>query len=603
MPSYQIEYEPLGRRGTCTSETSLLDCARRLGVGLNSVCGGRGLCRHCRIQVLEGSVSSPTSSEQQRLSPQELDAGYRLACQTVPLSDCKLRVPVDSMSTQQRVQTEGLELAAALEPPVSVFDVELPPASLSDLRGDAERLLEAIQQQHGVPAHTVDIDVLRDISPRLRSSDWHVQAAIRDRELVAIRAPSTAQPGLAVDLGTTKIAGYLVDLASGRTLAAKGMMNPQISYGEDVISRITRVVESASERERMRTLAVDAINELTAELCREAGFEAETVLEAEVVGNTAMHHLLLGLPVGQLSKAPFVPALHDASDIKARDLGLKLAPGGYVHVLPNIAGFVGADHVAMILATDLLRTDGLTLALDIGTNTEICLAKDGQITSVSCASGPAFEGGHIRDGMRASPGAIEHLEILDGEISYQTIEGSPPVGLCGSGILDTLAHLYLAGIVNSRGRILAEHPRVRTADGQREFVIVSEQERNGDPAISLTQKDVRELQLAKAAIHTGIRVLLDASGYSEQDLQRVLIAGAFGSYIDVSSAITIGMLPNLPLECFHQVGNAAGAGARLALLSLQKRREASEISRKAGYIELATVPQFMQSFTEAIYLG
>ncbi|MFW6151320.1 MAG: ASKHA domain-containing protein, partial [Chloroflexota bacterium] len=550
MASHRIEFEPLGRRGDCPADSSLLDCAHRLGVGLNSVCGGRGLCSHCKVQLLEGAVSDPTSAEQKRLSPGEIEQGYRLACQTYPRSDCKLRVPTESMSTQQRVQTEGAEFASILSPPVRCYDVEMAQASLSDLRGDAERVLQTLEQQHGVQCRGTDIDVLRNISPVLRSCDWRVQAAVRGQEVVALSATSTPQLGLAVDLGTTKIAGYLVDFATGRTLATQGVMNPQIGYGEDIVSRLTRVVGSESEREQMRSLAVDALNELTRDLCAQASAEAEWILEAEVVGNTAMHHLLLGLPVEQLSRSPFVSALHDSADIKARDLGLTLAPGAHVHLLPNIAGFVGADHVAMILATDLLQLEGLTLALDMGTNTEVCLADNGRITSVSCASGPAFEGGHIRDGMRAAPGAIEHLEIMEGEVGYQTVDGAAPVGLCGSGILDTLAHLYVTGIVNGRGRILEEHSRVRTSDGQRQFVIVSEDERNGGPAIVLTQKDVRELQLAKAAIHTGIKVLLDNCGRKQEELDRVLVAGAFGTYVDVTSAITIGMLPDLPLDRF-----------------------------------------------------
>lgn len=603
MTSHCIEFEPLGRRGDCPAEGSLLDCAHRLGVGLNSVCGGRGLCGHCKVQLLEGPVSDPTSAEQDRLSPSEIEQGYRLACQTYLRGDCKLRVPTESMSTQQRVQTEGAEFAAILSPPVRCYDIEMAPASLSDLTGDAERVLQTLEQQHGVQCRGTDIDTLRNISPVLRSCDWRVQAAVRGQEVVALSATSTPQLGLAVDLGTTKIAGYLVDFTTGRTLASQGVMNPQIGYGEDIVSRLTRVVGSASERQQMRSLAVDALNELARELCTQADTKTEWVLEAEIVGNTAMHHLLLGLPVEQLSRSPFVSALHDSAEMKARDLGLTLAPGAYVHLLPTIAGFVGGDHVAMILATELLQLEGLTLALDMGTNTEVCLADNGRITSVSCASGPAFEGGHIRDGMRAAPGAIEHLEIMGGEVAYQTVDGAAPVGLCGSGILDTLAHLYLAGIVNERGRILDEHSRVRISDGQRQFVIVSEEERNGNPAIVLTQKDVRELQLAKAAIHTGIKVLLDNCGRKEEELDRVLIAGAFGTYVDVTSAIAIGMLPDLPLDRFHQVGNAAGAGARLALLSSEKRTETSEIAQRTGYMELATLPDFMQAFTKALYLG
>jgi uncharacterized 2Fe-2S/4Fe-4S cluster protein (DUF4445 family) len=298
-----------------------------------------------------------------------------------------------------------------------------------------------------------------------------------------------------------------------------------------------------------------------------------------------------------------VPAVSQAVDIKARDLGLHIAPGAYTHLLPNIAGFVGGDHVAMLLAISAWQAEGVLLAIDIGTNTEVSLIDGGQITSVSCASGPAFEGGHIKDGMRAARGAIERLRIVDDEIQYQTIEGAPPVGLCGSGILDAIAQLHLAGIIEKSGRMLDNHSRLRRHQKQREFVLVSEEERGGKPAIVITQQDVRQLQLAKAAIRTGIQVLLEANQHTEAEIAQVIIAGAFGSYIDVASAITIGMLPPLPLSHFRQVGNAAGMGAKLALISRNKRARAQTLAAGVNYIELASAPDFRQTFIQASSLG
>jgi uncharacterized 2Fe-2S/4Fe-4S cluster protein (DUF4445 family) len=280
-----------------------------------------------------------------------------------------------------------------------------------------------------------------------------------------------------------------------------------------------------------------------------------------------------------------------------------MAPGGYVHLLPNIAGYVGADHVAMLLAVEMAHASGVVLALDIGTNTEVCLANRGRLTSLSCASGPAFEGAHIRHGMRAADGAIEHLRLQGDRIEYQTIGGGPAVGLCGSGILDTLAQLYLAGVVDVRGR-MGEHPRVREVDSRREFLLVDDAGGGGDrrQAITFTQKDVRELQLAKGAMRTGIEVLLEANGLAQDEIEEVIIAGAFGTYIDVTSAMTIGMLPRLPLDRFRQVGNAAGMGAKLALISCQKRAEAQELAGRVGYIELAAVPDFTKVFARSMYL-
>lgn len=603
MTACTIDFEPLGRRGECQGNESLLACARRLGVGISSICGGQGACHVCKVQVLSGTVSKPTSSELEAFTSQELKGGWRLACQTYPTSDCKLTVPPESMTTPQRVQVEGLEITVHPEPPVQAYRLQLAAPSLSAPHADADRLLEALNQQHQLNCGKVDIDTMRTLSPKLRSWNWECQAIVRNDEVIALAPWSNRQLGLAIDLGTTKIAGYLVDLSNGRTLATKGVMNPQISYGEDIISRITGVINSPDESVQLQKLAVEAINELSADVCAEVSANTEEIVEAVVVGNTTMHHLFLGLPVRQLALSPFVPAVSRALDIKARDLGLHIAPGAYVHLLPNIAGFVGADHVAMLLATEVWQAEGPIVALDIGTNTEVSLIDNGKIATVSCASGPAFEGGHIKHGMRAATGAIERLRIADDSIQYQTIDQAPPVGICGSGVLDAMAQLYLAGVVDKGGRMTKNHPRVRCDKKQCEFILVSEEERDGQPAIVITQQDVRELQLAKAAIRTGIQVLLETNGCSGEEIKQVIIAGAFGSYINVSSAVTIGMLPSLPLECFQQVGNAAGMGAKLALISLSKRTEAQSISSRVHYIELASSPNFTQTFIEANYIG
>lgn len=599
---FRIDLEPVGRRGSCTSDASLLEAARQLGVDQVSLCGGKGTCGRCKLQVLTGRVSGATPSERKALSSRELEAGYRLACQVYPLSDVKLFVPPESLSTPQRTQVEGQEIAVAPDALVRGYGVRLPPPSLKDLTADAERVTRALEQQHGVPCSAVDLDVLRAVSPHLRSWNWHALLSLREGECIALHSPSTQQLGLAVDLGTTKVAGYLMDLYSGRTLASMGLMNPQIAYGEDVITRIQRALESHSESERMQKLALQAVTELATGLCAEADAIPNDIVDAVVVGNTAMHHLLLGLPVQQLVLAPYVPAVSSALDIKARDMGLHIAAGAYVHLLPNIAGYVGADHVAMILATRVWNADTVVLALDIGTNTEICLSNHGRMTSVSCASGPAFEGAHIKHGMRAAAGAIENLRLVDEGVEYHTVAGAPPAGLCGSGILDALAQLCLHGVVDMTGRI-GQHPRVREHDGQREFVLLGEQDRDGRPAITITQKDVRELQLAKGAIRTGIQALLEADGLSDDNIDEVVIAGAFGSYIDVSSAIAIGMLPSLPLEHFRQVGNAAGTGARLALISREQRARAADVAQRVRYIELASVPNFQDLFSRSMCLG
>jgi uncharacterized 2Fe-2S/4Fe-4S cluster protein (DUF4445 family) len=599
---YSVEFEPIGRRGTLSAEASLLEAAQQLGVQLISLCGGRGSCGRCKLQLLDGELSPPTEQEAKRLTGDELSQGFRLACQAFPLSDVKLSVPPSSLSTPQRTQVEGQDIPVTADPLVHAYPLQLTAPSLEDLIADAERVQRALQEQHGVHCSSVDVGALHHISPRLREWNWSARAVLRNGECVAYQSPQAPLLGLAIDLGTTKVAGYLIDLAEGRTVASQGLMNPQISYGEDVVTRIGRALESPEEAQRMQALAVEAIARLGQDLTATVGAQAQDIVDAVVVGNTAMHHLLLRLPVEQLVMAPYVPAVASALDVKARDLDLPFAGGAYVHLLPNIAGYVGADHVAMILGTELWRMTGVLLAMDIGTNTEICLGNHGRLSSVSCASGPAFEGAHIKHGMRAAAGAIEQLRWANDHLEYHTVGDAPPVGMCGSGILDALAQLHARGIIDRTGRML-DHSRVRTVNGQREFVIVDRETEAGPAPITLTQHDVRELQLAKGAIRTGITALLLESDLSDEDIDEVIIAGAFGSYIDVSSAITIGMLPALPLQRFRQVGNAAGTGARLALMSREQRAIAAEIGRLVHYIELASLPEFSDLFAQSTFLG
>jgi uncharacterized 2Fe-2S/4Fe-4S cluster protein (DUF4445 family) len=598
-----MNFQPLGRRGECNQGDSLLDCARRLGAGISSICGGKGKCRSCKVRVLKGAVSEPAASEKAAFTPEELHQGWRLACQAYPKNDGRVEIPPDSMTAPQRTQVEGLEIEFRPSPPVRAYQVKLSPPSLADPKADADRLMEALHLRHKAACDRIDKEVLASLSPALRSWNWECQAAVRSREVTAIAPLGSPQLGLAVDLGSTKLAGYLLDLKSGKPLAAKGMMNPQISYGEDIISRIDMAIRSPEERAKLQTLAAEAINQLAYDLCAGVDAKTEHILEAVVVGNTAMHHLFLGLPVRHLALSPYVPAASMALDYKARDLGLHFADGAYVHTLPNIAGFVGGDHVAVLLTTKAAKVQGLVLALDIGTNTEVSLIDGDRISSVSCASGPAFEGYQIKHGMRAAKGAIERVRIQGGKIEYQTIDDASPVGICGSGVLDAMAQMYAEGILDRGGRIQDAHPRVRDLDNHREFILVREEEVEGRGAIVITQQDIRHLQAAKAAIRAGIQVLLETHARSDKDIENVIIAGAFGSYIDVSSAITIGMLPSLPLSRFGQVGNAAGMGAKLALVSKTMRKEAQTLASKVHYVELAGAPQFNETFIQACYLG
>ena len=405
--------------------------------------------------------------------------------------------------------------------------------------------------------------------------------------------------GLAVDLGTAGIAGYLLDMDSGGTLAAREVENPQSAFGEDVITRLDCALRSQSDGRKLQELAVEALNRLACELCADVGAGPEDITEAVVVGNTAMHHLLLGLTVEPLALSPFYsPAHKEPMDMEAAEAGLRLGVGASLHMPPCVAGFVGSDHVAMLLATQLRRAEGPALALDIGTNTEVALAAGDEICCVSCAAGPAFEGARIKDGMRAGPGAIEKLRLSDDGVECETIGNAAAAGLCGSGVLDAVARLFQAGVLDGNGKMLT-HPRVRAKGGQLEFVLVGEKQRGGRPALTVTQRDVREVQLAKGAVAAGIQVLLEEKKCAPQDIRRVVIAGAFGSSIDVGSAMAIGMLPRLPHDRVQHVGNAAGRGAGLILVDQKMRNEARATAGRARHIELATVPHFNDIFVES----
>jgi uncharacterized 2Fe-2S/4Fe-4S cluster protein (DUF4445 family) len=516
------------------------------------------------------------------------------------------------MTAPQRAQVEGRERAVEFDPAVRSFDLAVDPASLTDLRADASRVHDALREQHDVVANRFDPLALRALPSLMRAEDWHMRIALRDGEVVAVMPAGTPLLGLAVDIGTTKLAGYLVDLGSGETLGAAGRMNPQIAYGEDVMARITYAMQDEGQAQKLHEVIIEGLNKLAQELCAGAGCDAGWIVEAVLVGNTCMHHLVLGLPVAQLGLAPYLAALGAPCDLKARDLGLGFAAGADVHLFPNIAGFVGADHVAMVLGSGLYQSDEVTVGLDIGTNTEISLSVNGRLLCCSCASGPAFEGAHIHDGMRAAPGAIEWIRAIDGaggqtaRLEYQTIDDAPPVGICGSGILDGVAELRRIGAVRPNGAMRAKdgsHPRVRKTESGTEFLLVPAGERGAPRDVVITRKDVNEVQLAKAAIRAGVEVLLAEAGLEAEQVDGVIIAGAFGTYLNVESALAVGMFPSLPRERFTQVGNAAGIGAKLALVSRGCREAAVQIARRQEYIELTTHPRFVQVYAEALMLS
>lgn len=602
ITGFVVDLEPVGRRAEISADDTLLDAARSGGVDLMSVCGGIGACDTCRVRVVEGQLTAPTMAEEGEFSPDELAAGWRLACQARPLSDVKLDIPPESLTTPQRLQIEGKAFEFAPDPPVKTLDVTLPAPTMYDLRADVERLNDTLRQ-HGQPPLHMSLPAMASLTGCLRANDWSARLAVRDgREIVAVLPPDTPLLGFAVDIGTTGMAAYLLDMESGEILAKTGAMNPQIAYGEDVISRIVYVNEHDDGQQTLQSRLINSLNTMIDTLCVETGSQPSQIVEMVAVGNTAMHHIFAGLPVRQLGEAPYLPVLRGALEFSAHLLGLNTAPGAYVYMPPNVAGYVGADHVAMLLATRAWNAEQTTVAIDIGTNTEVSLIANGRRLSCSCASGPAFEGAHIRDGMRAAPGAIERVQLIGDELHIQTIGNRAPVGICGSGILDAVATLVEGGLVDFRG-VFAEHELLkRGKDGKSLFVLAEASQTEHGRDVVINRKDVSEIQLAKAAIRAGVEILLEKAGLSAADVQSFVIAGAFGTYINVDGAVRIGMFPDLPLERFHQVGNAAGVGAWQLLTSQTLRQQVSELIEDIEYIELTTYQNFQSIFMESISL-
>lgn len=595
-----IDFEPIGQRVPCTSGDTILAATQQAGIMLNVTCGGEGICGHCLVRVMAGAISPPNQNEESTLGVDQVNDNWRLACQAKILGDTRIHIPPESLATAQRMQTEGQDLHVDLDPAVRSLDIHLPPPNINDLRSDASRLRDALN----LPDLYIPLPVLQTLSNDLRAHAFHVNVFLRASSVVGIRPPGISGLGFAVDLGTTKLAGYLVDLTSGETLASAGAMNPQIAFGEDVMARISHTMSKPEGGRQLRTVIVDALNDLARNLCSRIDRPPCDIVDVVVVGNTAMHHLFLGLPVRQLGLAPYVPAESAALDIPASEIGFDFAPGANVHLLPNIAGFVGADHVAMLLGSGMLERKGIVLGMDIGTNTEISLIANGKHYACSTASGPAFEGAHIRHGMRAAPGAIEKVLIRDGKIRLQTIDNQPAVGLCGSGILDLVSQMLKAGMINSRGVLDGSRDNLRIRNGGHglEFVVVSAEENHGRE-ITFSRSDINEIQLAKGAIRTGMHILLQKAGVKEQDIDAIVIAGAFGTYLDVQSGIDIGMFPHLEKERFVQVGNAAGTGARLALLSTVIRKQAVTVARHVNYVELTAEKDFPRLFAKSLLLG
>ncbi|TGE37251.1 DUF4445 domain-containing protein [Desulfosporosinus fructosivorans] len=625
----QVIFQPSGRRGTVKKGSSLLEAARKLGVDIESPCGGTNCCGKCKVKIDEGyvdelsaethisHVSQLTENEKNMLQPQEIRENYRLACCTQIEGDILVFVPEESRSTQQVVLETGKDRVLRVNPAVRNYFVEMIPASLEDHRDDSERLKAALldRYSHLDKELSIDYTVLLSLPVIVRKGKWSVTATLWKEQVVVALEPGLVEAtyGVAVDVGTTTVAAYLCDLTTGKVLQQDSMMNPQIRYGEDVLSRITYGMDDDNGLAILHQTIIEGINTLVTRLSKAAGINVEQVAEMVLVFNTAMHHIALNINPCYVGRSPFAPAVRKSLDIKARDLGIRIAAGGNIHCLPVEAGFVGPDNVAVLIAEEPHKQEKRRLLIDIGTNGEIDFGNKQRLLSTSCATGPALEGAQIKFGMRAAPGAIEKVRLdpvslepqykVIGEADWfqpsQTIKAK---GICGSGIIDIIAEMFKSGIIDPTGKFNMQQTsrRIRRdANNKPEYVLAWSEETSIGSDITVTQGDVREIQLAKAALYTGAKILMKKWGTDQVD--SVTLAGAFGSYINKESALVIGLFPDCNLDNVVAVGNAAGDGAKIALLDKDKRVEAQEVADFVQFVETAVEPDFQPQFVQAMY--
>lgn len=597
MRKVEVTFRPHDRVTRVPEGTTLFNAAHWIGLPIESTCGGRGTCGKCRVQVLRGSMEV-TPADRRHLSEEELAAGWRLACEAIVTTDVECSVP--ALMRAPKAATMGLSRFVLLEPNVHKIHLTLDPPTLEDPRSDVERIRAALEAEgYGVE---IDLPVLRHLPIVLRISGFDVTAVLCGERLVAVEPGDTTgvSYGVAVDVGTTTVVATLMDLTTGAAAGVASNLNAQAPFGADVISRIARTrMEETAAAELQRTV-IGTINGLLAEIMGSAGVGREHVYEMVVAGNATMLHLLLGVDAHAISVAPFVCAFREPLDLPAAALGIEIHPEGRVQLLPSIGAYVGADIVAGIQATGLTREPELRLFVDVGTNGEIVLGNADRVLATASPAGPAFEGGHVRAGMRAADGAIEGVILTEGEVRLQVIGDAEPRGICGSGLIDAVAQLRLVGLLDAGGRLAspeeaAGHPladRLVEIDGMRAFLLAE--------GVPLTQRDIRELQSAKGAIATGIGALTQLLDVSAADLHQVLLAGSFGTYINPASARVIGLVPPVPVDRIVAVGNAAGEGAKMALLSFRERLMAFDLLRRVEYVELSGQEGFNEAFLTAV---
>ncbi len=623
-----VVFLPAGKRGRFALGTPVLQAARELGVDIDSVCGGRGLCGRCQVVVAEGefakhgvrsgegSVSAPGEVEARSARRKVLKSGRRLSCQAQLCSDVVIDVPPSSQVHRQVVRKAADAREIALDPVVRLYYVEVREPDMHDPSGDLRRLFDALAREWQLTGLGIEIGILRDLQTTLRQGEWKVTVAVHGGRQIIGLWPGLHERalGMAVDVGSTTIAAHLCDLATGEVVASAGMMNPQIRFGEDLMSRVSYAMMNPGGAVQMTLAVRTALSELAADVAAQAGAVPQDILEVTLVGNPIMHHLVLGLDPTELGGAPFALAIDQAIEQPAAALGIEVHPQARVYVLPCIAGHVGADTAGMILAERPDLGAAVTLLVDVGTNAEIVLGNRDRLLACSSPTGPAFEGAQISCGQRAAPGAIERVRIdpetleprfkvigcdlwSDDPGFEEATKATGVTGVCGSGIIEVIAEMYLAGVINQDGVVdggmAARSDRIVASDRTFSYVL-----HRGAMTLSITQTDVRAIQLAKAALYAGVRLLMEE--LRVERVERIRLAGAFGAHIDPKYAMVLGMIPDCDLPEVAAAGNSAGTGARIALLDVGSRATIEEVVRRVEKIETAIEPRFQAHFVEAM---
>jgi uncharacterized 2Fe-2S/4Fe-4S cluster protein (DUF4445 family) len=586
--------------------TSALEAAGLANILMEASCGGKGLCGKCKIRVLEGGIPS-NPAEEKVLGRQAIDLGFRMACQAKINSECKIFIPAQTRLSAQKILTSGIEGEKQIHPSVWKQYVELPAVTLENQVSDLDLLRENVQENF-----CTNIYVLRKVHSFLKSHNYRGTCVFSDGELINLEQENTTgiNYGAAFDIGTTTVVGALLDTNTGKEIALSSRMNPQVVYGDDVVSRIRFIIDSRDGLDRLHFAIIGTMNEMLHEMAVSAGISAEHIYKIVLCGNSTMQHIVLRISPEGLGSIPFSLVFREGIDVKAKRLGLQISPDGTVYTFPNIGGFVGGDTVGVILSTSQYRGEKINLSVDIGTNGEIVLGNSKRLISASTAAGPAFEGARISQGMRASAGAIEKVVFAE-DVFVSTIANHPACGICGSGLIDAVAEMLRTGIIDETGRLqppdklkgkvcekIAE--RIEQRKTGFDFRLVdAENTRDGHP-IFITQKDIRELQLGKAAIFAGIRILEKQYGITDNDISEIFLAGGFGNFIRRSSAKRIGLIPNIQSEKIRFVGNASLSGAKLLLLSRKLHSVVETISTQTEYIELSISEDFQNEFANAM---